>query len=180
MRKRQLRSLKLNKKGDLTDLALYMVISVFLAISLIVVLFVNNVIKTDVIEGTVLGNTTAATSILESFGTVNDYTTQNAYAMMMGLLLISVVVSAFLVRIHPAFIIVYLIVVAFVIFVAVFIGNMYEDVMQNDKLKEIAEKLPKINFFMENIVMITLIAGALSMLIAFSKVFQDGGGVSDI
>lgn len=162
---------RLNKRGDLTDIILFVVIAFFLAVSFIVVIYANNIIKEQVIEGTQLGNTSASESILDSFATVNEQTVQRGYAMMIGILMLSVVGSAFLVRLHPAFSIVYIIVLGFTIFISVFIANTYAQIAEDPEFISIAADNPMITFFMENLVVIVLVVGALSLIVAFSKIF---------
>ena len=170
-----------NKRGDLTDIILFVVIMFFLAVSFVVVLYVNDILKVEIIEGTELGNTSAAASILESFNTVNQYTTQRAYAMMMGLLLISVVASAFLVRLHPAFMFIYIIMLAFTLMVGVFLANAYDEIIQEPEFAALASNYTMIDFFLNNLILIVLVTGILATIVAFSKIFPalDLGG-SDV
>lgn len=168
-----------NKRGDVSDVLVVMLISVFLAVSFIVVLFVNDKIK-DVITDTALNDTSVAPDIIDAFDRVNSTTVQRGYALFMGFLILGIVISSFLTRLHPAFIFLYIIVLAFTIFVSVFLGNMYEALISNDSLAVIAENQNMITFFMQNIVKITLAVGALSMIVAFSKLFRSGDQGSDI
>lgn len=170
-----MKNLVRNKKGDVTDIVVILVIMVFLAISFIVVLLVNDKLR-DVVSETALGETSAAPAILEGFDNISSTTVQNGFAIFMGILIIGVLVSSFLVRIHPAFIFLYIIVLGFTIFVSVFLGNMYAEFVDIDVIAEIAEDQTIITFFMSNIVKIALAVGALSMIIVFSKIFSSPGG----
>lgn len=165
---------KKGKRGDVSDIMVFLLIGVFLAISFIVVLFVNDVlVKT--IETTDLNETSAAPSILESFDRVNSSTVQRGFALFMGIMIIGVMVSAFLVRVHPAFIFLYLIVLAFTIFVSVFLGNLYETVITVEEFATVAADQQMITFFMENIVKIVLAVGAMSIIVVFGKIFGSPG-----
>ena len=179
---RNVRNIRKDKQGDLSDIMVVLLITTFLAVSFIVVLYANSKVK-EVIETTELNNTAAAPSILEAFDVVNSTTVQNGFGTMMGLLIIGILVSSFLVRIHPAFLFLYIIILAFTMFTAVFLGNMYDDLTDVDELATIAEDQSIINYFMEHIVIITLAVGALSMIIVFAKIFSTpggGGGIGDI
>ena len=167
-----------NKRGDVTDIFVFVLIAVFLAISFIVVLFVNNELL-DIISTTALNESSASSSIIESFELINTQTVQRGYALFMGILMIGMVVSAFLVRVHPAFIFIYIITLAFAIFVSVYLGNMYNDFIAVDEIAVIANQQPMINFFMENLLKIVLVVGALSMIIVLSKIFGSPGGSVD-
>lgn len=165
------------KRGDVTDIMLLMLIITFLAISFIAVLYVNGILK-DTITTTDLNETDAASSIVDSFDTVNTVTVQRAFAFAVGILMIGTLVSAFLVRMHPAFIFLYIIILAFTIFVSVYTGNLYSTIAEVDEFSSIAAENEMITFFMENIVKIVLALGALSMIIVFGKIFGKPGGMS--
>jgi len=167
-----------NKRGDVTDIFVFVLIAVFLAISFIVVLFVNNEVL-DIISTTALNESSASSSIIDSFELINTQTVQRGYALFIGILMIGMVVSAFLVRVHPAFIFIYIITLAFAIFVSVYLGNMYSDFIAVDEIAVIANQQPMINFFMENLLKIVLVVGALSMIIVLSKIFGNPEGSVD-
>ena len=164
-----------NKKGDVTDIFLFIIIATFLAITFIVTIFVNIQIK-DIIENTALNESQAADTIVERFTVINDTTVQNGYVVFISIFLLGILLSAFLVRMHPAFLFLYIIMLAFAIFVSVYLGNLYYDFIQVPEMAAVASNQPMISFFMENIVKITLAVGALSMIIVFSKIFASPGG----
>jgi len=171
---------KRNKRGDATDVALFVVLTFFLAVSFIVVIYVNGIIKEDVIENTVLGNTSASDSILDSFHTINTHTTQRGFIIFVSIMMIGVFISAFLVRLHPAFLIIYIFILGFTIFTGAMIGNAYESMADNEILSQVMEEQTMITYVMDNIVVITLIVGALSMIIAFGKLFIGNSGGPDV
>lgn len=172
----ELRNIKRDKKGDVTDVIVFMLIAVFLAISFIVVLLMNDKIK-DVIEDTALNDTSASESILDSFDNINSTVVQRGYILFMAILLIGVIVSSFLVRIHPGFLFLYILILGFAIFIAVFAANMYSDLVEVEEIAEIADDQPMITYVMEHLVLITLAVGALSMIIVFSKIFSTPGSM---
>lgn len=175
----KIRKLKKNKKGDATDIIVFLLITVFLAISFIVVIFVNNIIKEDVIEGTALGETSSATAILESYDVINTESTQRGFVLFISLLMIGVFISAFLVRLHPAFMFIYILILGFTIFMAAVLGNLYESFTSAEALAATAASQPMINFIMNNIVKIVVIVDLLSMIIVFAKLnnlFTSPGG----
>lgn len=167
---------KKNKKGDISDIFVFLIILFFLAISFIVGIFVNDKIL-DVITDTKLNESSASLTIISAFETMNSYTIQRAYVLIAGLLMIGMLVSAFLIRIHPAFIFIYIISLAFAILISVYLGNMYSELVETDVLSEIATSQPMITYFMQHIVIILLSVGALSMIIIFSKIFSQPGRV---
>ena len=61
------------------------------------------------------------------------------------------------------------------IFTAVYLANAYEMVVSNAQLAALAANYAMMTWVMQNVVMILLGVGALSMVIIFSKVFGGGG-----
>jgi len=161
-------------KGDPTDIILLLVIVFFLAISMVVALFANTLIQ-NIISTTVLNESAAYGSINESFDRVNLFGVQRGFTLFFGILIIGILVSSFLVRVHPVFIFIYIITLGVAIFVGIFLANSYALVVENPQLLEIAENYGMVTFVMQNIVKILLGVGALSMIIIFGKI---GGGTS--
>jgi len=174
---RDIRKKQKGKRGDVTDVIVFMIITVFLAVSFITVIFVNNEIK-GVITGTELNDTSASKEITDSFTSVNEKTVQRGFAIFIGLLIVGIIISSFLVKIHPTFLFLYIIILAFTIFLSVFTANMYDKFTDVPEINAISQDQPMINFFMENLVEIVLAVGAISMIIVFSKIFGSPGGAS--
>jgi small-conductance mechanosensitive channel len=125
-------------------------------------------------------NSSATKTISDTFSDINLVTTQRAFAFMIGLLIIGIIASSFLVRMYPAFIFLYIFILVFSVFISVFLSNAYEKFMSVEELNAIAVQQPMINFFMENMVLVVVGVAALSMIITFSKIISptivSGGG----
>ena len=163
------------RKGDPTDILLFLIIVFFLAISLSVALFANSKIA-NIIDTTVLNESEAYQSIHNSFTTINEHTAQQGFTLFFGILIIGIIVSSFLVRVHPVFIFIYIIVLGITILTSVYLANAYAMMVANGQLAEIAENYGMMTFIMRNIVKILLAVGALSMIVIFGKI--GGGDVS--
>ena len=163
------------RKGDPTDILLFLIIVFFLAISLVVVLYANSKIA-EIIDTTVLNESEAYSSIHDSFTTINEYTAQRGFTLFFGILIIGIIVSSFLVRVHPVFIFIYIIILAVTILTSVYLANAYAMMVANDQLATISENYGMMTFIMQNIVKILLAVGALSMIVIFGKI--GGGDVS--
>ncbi len=174
---RKIGKLKRNKRGDITDIIVLVILIFFLAISFIAVLFVNDKIQ-GVITDTEMNDTAAASSIVDSFDRVNSTTVQRGFVLFVSLLIVGVFVSSFLVKIHPVFIFLYIFLLGFAIFSSVFLGNLYDEFTSITEIQAIAQNQPMINYFMSHIVLVTLGVGALSMIIVFGKIFGVPGGSS--
>jgi len=166
---------KLNKKGDVTDPMIILIILAFLSVSFIIAIFVNTKLST-IISTTELSNSAAAPSILAAFSNLNATAVQNGFILMFGIMVLFLLVSSFLIRVHPAFFFLYVFILMATIFCAVFIGNFYDKLSENATLGPIINAQPKISFIMDNIVIIIMGLGGLSMIIVFSKIFSNPSG----
>ncbi len=167
----------INKKADPSDIILLAIMVFFLAISLVVALYANSKIK-EVIDTTALNESAAYPSITSSFNTINTLTVQRGFVLFFGLLIITILVSSFMIKVHPIFIFIYIITLAIAIFVSVYLANVYETVVANTQLASIAANYVMMTWIMQNVVKILLGTGALSMIIIFSKIAGGGGSES--
>jgi hypothetical protein len=161
----------LKRKGDPTDFILVLVILFFLAVSIVVALYANGVIS-NLITTTALNQSSAYSSINESFTQINQFTVQRTFTIMFGLLVIGVLVSSFLVRVHPVFLFIYIIFSAISIFVSIYLANAYAKIVANPMFASFAENYVTITWIMSNVAQIMLAVGALSMIIIFGKIGQ--------
>jgi hypothetical protein len=166
-----------NKKGDVTDIILLLVILFFLAVSMVVALFANSKIK-NIIDTTVLNESAAYSSITYSFATVNELTVQRGFIIFFGILVIGILVSSFLIKVHPVFIFLYIITLSAAIFVSVYLANSYELIVSNPQFAAIAANYTMITWVMQHVVKILVAVGAMSMIIIFGKIF--GGSPAEV
>jgi hypothetical protein len=170
----------LGRKGDASDIVMFAIIMFFLAVSFIIVIFVNSKL-TDVITDTQLSNSSAAPSIISSFNNVNDNVVQRGYVIIFALMLIFMMVSAMMVRVHPIFFFIYIITLAVTILLTVYTSNLYYSLINTEQLADIAANQTMITFFMKNSVIITIAVAALSMIVLFGKFFSAPfGGTQDV
>jgi len=163
--------MQFNRKGDATDIIFFGVVIFFLAVSMVVVIFVNVQIR-DVIGNTVLNQTVASASILNSFDKINLTVTQRGFVLMFSILIIGLMVSSFLVRIHPIFIFVYLFTLIMTIINAVYLSNLYQAIIENAQFNALLANYTMITYIMQHAIKILVAVGALSMIITFSKLAQ--------
>lgn len=134
--------MKLNKNGGMFDLILAIVLSFILVICLVVFTYAQNQVSERLIElaPTIqqsFDNTTNVTLIITN--TVGKVTTAYTSFKWISVTLIfgyfmSILVSAFLVRSHPAWFIGYIFVVIIAIIISVYVSNTYETLMNNELL----------------------------------------------
>ena len=172
--------MNLGRKGDASDIVMFAIIMFFLAVAFIVVIFVNSKL-THVITDTQLSNSTAAPAIISSFNNVNENVVQRGYVIIFAIMLIFMMISSMMVRVHPIFFFIYVITLAVTILLTVYTSNLYASLIENEQFATIAADQTMITFFMKNSIIITLAVGALSMIVLFSKFFSAPfGGPTDV
>ena len=163
---------KISKKSDPTDIFLFLVIMFFIAISFVVAIFANTKIH-EIISTTALNESDAYASIDESFTNINDFVVQRGFTLFFAVLIIGILISSFLVRVHPIFIFIYIITLLASILTSVYLANAFAMVVANGQLASISDKFGTITFMMKHVTKILLAVGAMSMIIIFGKI---GGG----
>lgn len=169
----------LKRKGDPTDYLLLLVILFFITISFVVTLYANGIIQ-NIISTTALNESSAYESINASFTTINEFTVQRAFTIFFGLLVIGILVSSFLVRVHPVFLFVYIFLLGITIFVSVYLANTYEMVVATEQFATMSANYETMTWVMEHIATILLAVGALSMIIIFGKIGLNQSGGNDL
>ena len=158
------------KKGLAVELTYLMVILFFLAISLVAVVFVNDQIGNVINSNAELNSTSAAPSIISALDTINESTVNNSFAFILGAMILSIVITAFLSRIHPAWFFVFLLLTGINIIVAAPLSNIYEEILANPTIAaSVAADQTAINFAMENLITIIIVTAVLGVIIAMSK-----------
>lgn len=158
-----------NKKGLAAEIMMLMVLLFFLAVSLVTVIFVNDIIA-DVISTTVLNSTSPAPGIISAMDTINSNTVDNSFAFIAGALILSIIITAFLARIHPVFFFIFLLITAISLVVAAPLTNIYQEMLANPTIAaSVASQQTSMNFFMDNLIVIIIVTAALGTYIALSK-----------
>jgi hypothetical protein len=165
------------KKGDPTDMLIVIIAIFVLAILMLVFWYVTTSISTALTNSPI--NITATQPGIQSISDLGTRGASQAFAMIFGALLLGVVITSFLVRIHPIFLFIYIILLVVTIILAVFLGNAYGQLKGQSPFDSAVAANPLIDFVMTHIVRIALGVGALSIIIIFAKLFagEPAGGV---
>ena len=134
---------RLHKKGGMFDLILAIALSLILAVALVLFTYVQHATHEKLLEKAPslqrsFTNINVTDTINASFGAVGD-AYQNFRWISVTLIFgffASILVSAFLVRTHPAWFIGYIFVVVIAVVLSAYISNSYERLMQNEILME--------------------------------------------
>ncbi len=156
------------KKGDLPDMLIFLITIFIMAIGLLILAFVIPEISLGL-------NEAGLNSSAEARASINEITELGVNGIQKGFLFLFVgfvaglMISSFMVRTHPIFIFLYIIFLGLTVFLGTFIGNAFEQVASSPALADTLASQGLISIIMQNIVVITLAVGALSMIIIFAK-----------
>jgi hypothetical protein len=157
------------KKGDLSDTILFVITAFIFGIGMFVLMFVVPQISSGLrLAG--LNNTLAMNNAIDNFVSIINYGT---FFVMVGLLM-SILITSFLVRTHPIFLIMYILFIPISIILAVYLGNAYNTLATNAAFTAVYANANMINLFFEHLVKITLVANFISIIIVLAK-FSSGG-----
>jgi hypothetical protein len=162
----------IQKKGDPTDIILLVIFLFVFAVSFLVYYYFTGV-TADALSNSPL-NITETQGGIQTLRDLGSQGASQGFLMIFLALLLGMMITSFLVRIHPIFLVVYILVLAINIFVAVVMGNSYHLITSQEPFTTLAANQPIIVTFMNNIVLITLVSGVLSMIVVFAKVFGPG------
>jgi len=162
------------KKGDVTAPLLMIIILFTLAVCWIVLSLLGYQFK-DIIETTALNNSLAAPTITSGMDVLLTSSIPNGFIILFAFLIIGIIVSSFLIRIHPVFLFLYIIFAGLTLFVGVFLGNAYQKISEVEAFADIISTQTIPIWIMQNNLKIMLAVAALSMIIIFSKIVSKGG-----
>ena len=171
------------KRGSVIDLLLWLVVSFIIVIFFAVWIYGFDQITTTLtgITGTSSVNISAAAG--DTFGKVNPAQKSGlhilAFVMIFSMAL-SILLTNFLVKVHPAFFIVYLFIIIAAVITSVYLSNQYENLMSNTFIGPTVSEFTGGSFIMLNLPIWTTVIGIFGMIFLFSGILRDqgqGGGI---
>lgn len=168
MEKRNLRRIRFNKRGDATDILIFSL----LVFSFALILFIFSFIIPEIADGLRAGglnNTPEGTSAIDQLQDFGSNGIQRGFFLVFMGLLISNLVTAFLVRTHPIFLFLYIFILMITLLIGSYIGNAYDSMRNIPIFATQLANQSLINVVMENYLLIILGTAALSMVIVFAK-----------
>lgn len=169
-----MKSIIKNKKGELSDMLIWLITIFILGIGFLVFTYVTNSI-TGGLRDANLNTTVELSNAIDSTQSIFNGLWNNGFMFLFFGLIASLMITSFLVRTHPIFLFLYIFVLAITLILGVYLGNAYYDLQSNVIFSGILANVPFINAVMNHIVEITLGIGALSMVIVFAKFSTFGG-----
>ena len=173
-----------NKKGSVIDLIIFIVVA-FLAVFFFGVwIYVNGSLNTafGTVQDTAQLNFSSAVNqtFTPVYNAVLNYSDLLVISIIMSMIIL-IFISNFLIKTHPAFMIVYIIFWILSMILSTHISNAYETITANPTLSTSFGYLPGGNFIMLNLPIIIAVVGVIGGIILFAGIIRDdgsGGGVS--
>jgi len=165
------RKLLNNKKGSVLDLILIGVIMLGFALAILIGFKITTEINTQIQAHTEIPTEakTAATSLLGEYSTTLDY----GFLFLMVGLSIGVLILAALVRVHPIFIVLYIVGLLIVIFLAGVFSNIYQSLADDAAFAALSGQLLFIDKIMTFLPWFVAVVGVLLCIVMY-KGYQDG------
>jgi hypothetical protein len=166
-----------SKKGDLPDMFILIITLFIFAIGLLTLSFVVPSIA-DGLSDAGLNESQGGYDTIEALSDLGANGLQRGYFFLMVGLIMSTMITSFLTRTHPIFLFMYIFFLGITLFIGGYLGNAFEQFATSPVLVDTLGSQGLISSVMQNIVLITLITGALSMIIIFAKFSSFGGSRS--
>lgn len=157
-----------SKKGDLPDMLIFIVTIFIFAIGLLILAFVIPSI-TDGLNDGGLNESSEGKQTIDELTELGVNGLQKGFFFLFVGLIMSTMITSFLTRTHPIFLFMYIFFLAVTLFIGGFLGNAFEQFAKSPVLVDTLGTQGLISIVMQNIVIITLVTGALSMIVIFAK-----------
>ncbi len=123
-----------------------------------------------------MNSSTEAVDAINAIENIGTTIIQRGFFFVFMGLIIGTMISSFFIDSHPIFVFLYIIFLAVSIMLSVYLGNAYENLTELTVFADISTTQTLINFVMNNIVVIMVAVGSLSIIIVFAKFSTGGGG----
>ncbi len=162
-----------SKKGDVTDMLIFIVLTFVLMIGLFILAFIIPQISGGLADAG-LNETSEGAGAIDELSTFGTVTIQRGALLLFVGLIMSTMITSFFARTHPIFLFLYIFVLGVTVFIGIYLGNAYQDFSEIEIFSDTLASQGMISIVMNNILTITAVVGVLSMIIVFSK-FSAGG-----
>jgi F0F1-type ATP synthase membrane subunit c/vacuolar-type H+-ATPase subunit K len=156
---------------------IFIIVIFILAVGLLTFAFVVPKI-TDGLSDAGLNESTQGKNAIDELADLGANGLQKGFFFIFVGLIASTMITSFFALTHRAFLFLYIIILGLTLFVGTYFGNAFEQFAKSPALASTLQDQGFISIVMENIVLITLVTGALSMILIFAKFVrqnQQGG-----
>ncbi len=164
-----------SKKGDLPDMLIFIITLFVFAIGFLILAFVIPTIADGLNNAGLNESDPGAAKTIEEIAELGASGMQKGFFFLFVGLIMSTMITSFLTRTHPIFIFMYIFFLGITLFLGGYLGNAFEQFAVSPIMVDTLGSQGLISAVMQNIVIITLVTGALSMIIIFAKFSSFGG-----
>ena len=168
-----------NKRGSVIDILIWMILSFVLVVFFAGWIYGFNQLTNTLAEiDSPIGGTNLSDISRDIFGQINPVQTRSLHVIavvmiiMMGL---SIMLSNFIIRTHPAFFMVYLMVVIGAIMASAILANLYEKLLTNATIGSTLGDFTVASFILINFPIFVTVFGLFGALFLFSGILRDAG-----
>lgn len=159
---------KKNKKGSsIIDIIFILVVLVSVALGFFFVRYSFNDINADLLADPDL-NTEAKATLLQGNNNYINWADATIGFLFFGLML-SILITSYLIDSHPIFFIASIISFIFVIFIAGNVGNLFYDTVEQDEYAQLQSDFPITMFIMDNLILLITITFVLTIIVLYGK-----------
>ena len=167
------------KKGDVPDILVFLITVFILAVGLFVISYTTSRMA-DEYRAAGLNSSAEGESAVDSIANLGEKTLQRGFLLLFAGLIMGTMVSSFLTRVHPIFLIVYFFFLGLTVFIGIYLANAYETLANIPTFADTLASQTLITLIMQNMIPIIIGVGALSMVIVFAKFSSFGGNTQKI
>jgi len=164
----------MSKKGDLPDMLIFLITVFIFAIGLLIFAYVVPSVA-DGLGGAGLNESSQGYDSINEMAELGANGLQKGFFFLFVGLIMSTMITSFLTRAHPIFLFMYIFFLGITVLLGSYLGNAFEQIATSPVLADTLGTQGYISIVMQNIVLITLVTGALSMIIVFAKFSSFGG-----
>lgn len=164
----------MEKKAEITDILIFIITIFFLAVSFVAVGFVMTKLKL-VVQSTPLNETQVGQTVIASYDTITFESIPNAYVFMFAFMIIAMLITSFLVKYHPIFIVFFIMIACFSVFISFVLGNAYSAFVNAEQLNDVAYRYTAMNWIWQHIGIIMSAVAGLSLIILMARLPGSGG-----
>jgi len=165
-----------NKTGSILDIFFIIIIVVGLAMFLLILTYVVPKITNNLRQSAINDSSAARTALDFSDNITTRFDSILLFAFV-GLLM-GVLITSFIIDVHPIFIPIYIFLLAFAVIVGVIMSKVYQIFSNNAVLADAAANFTYGQAIINNYVVVIIGIGVLSMIIIFGKAKLFGGNNS--
>ncbi len=173
-----IKPMKKNKKGAIIDMIVFVIMALVITIFIGVWIYGVDLISDTMsgINATIGTNTNFSDIAKDTIGQVNSANQTMlpivAFALIFGMVL-TIFVSNFLVKVHPAFFFVYLAILVLAIVLSVHVSNTYESLLTGEVFSNTLQSMTASTFILLNLPLWTTVVGFVGMIILFAGIIRD-------